>query len=95
MRKDVYLARVIKTNDGWYAIDFPDLPGAHAQCKDLKDAQQEAEKALCAFLLTAKEVGEEVFAPSSMITLDDGEIVAIVTADLESYQKKHDTKQTK
>lgn len=90
MKKDVYLARVIKTNDGWYAIDFPDLPGAHAQCKDLKDAQQEAEKALCAFLLTAKEVGEEVSAPSSIITLDDGEIVAIVTADLDSYQKKED-----
>ena len=83
MKKDVYLARVIKTNDGWYAIDFPDLPGAHAQCKDLKDVQREAEKALCAFLLTAKEVGEEVSAPSSMITLDDGEIVTIVTADRE------------
>lgn len=83
MKKDVYLARVIKTNDGWYAIDFPDLPGAHAQCKDLKDVQREAKKALSDFLLTAKEVGEEVFTPSSMITLDDGEIVTIVTADRE------------
>ena len=26
MSKEVYLARVIKANDGWYAIDFPDLP---------------------------------------------------------------------
>ena len=92
MKKEVYLARVIRTDDGWYAIDFPDLPGTHAQCKDLKDVQQEAEESLCSFLLAAKEVGEEVSAPSSTISLDDGEMAAIITADLESYQKKHDTK---
>ena len=92
MKKEVYLARVVKTNDGWYAIDFPDLPGTHAQCKDLKDVQREAEESLCSFLLAAKEVGEEVSAPSSTITLADGEMAAIITADLESYQKKHDTK---
>ena len=92
MKKEVYLARVIRTDDGWYAIDFPDLPGTHAQCKDLKDVQQEAEESLCSFLLAAKEVGEEVSAPSSTISLDEGEMAAIITADLESYQKKHDTK---
>ena len=74
MKKEVYLARVVKANDGWYAIDFPDLPGTHAQCKDLKDVQREAEESLCSFLLAAKEVGEEVSAPSSTITLADGEI---------------------
>ena len=92
MKKEVYLARVVKANDGWYAIDFPDLPGTHAQCKDLKDVQREAEESLCSFLLAAKEVGEEVSAPSSTITLADGEMAVIITADLESYQKKHDTK---
>ncbi len=92
MKKEVYLARVVRANDGWYAIDFPDLPGTHAQCKDLKDVQQEAEESLCSFLLAAKEVGEEVSAPSSTITLGDGEMAAIITADLESYQRKHDTK---
>ena len=92
MKKEVYLARVVKANDGWYAIDFPDLPGTHAQCKNLKDVQREAEESLCSFLLAAKEVGEEVSAPSSTITLADGEMAVIITADLESYQKKHDTK---
>ena len=24
--KEAYLARVVRANDGWYAIDFPDLP---------------------------------------------------------------------
>ncbi len=92
MKKEVYLARVIRANDGWYAIDFPDLPGTHAQCKDLKNVQQEAEESLCSFLLAAEKVGEEISAPSSTIKLGDNEMAVIITADLESYQKKHDTK---
>lgn len=92
MKKEVYLARVIKANDGWYAIDFPDLPGTHAQCKDLKEVQKEAEESLCSFLLAAKSVGEEIAAPSTTIVLKEGEMAAIITADLDAYQRKHDTK---
>ena len=91
-KKEVYLARVIKANDGWYAIDFPDLPGTHAQCKDLKDVQKEAEESLCSFLLAAKSVGEEVSAPSPSLQLKEGEMAAIITADLDSYEKRHDNK---
>ena len=92
MKKAVYLARVIKANDGWYAIDFPDLPGTHAQCKDLTEVQQEAEKSLCSFLLAAKAVGEKVSAPSPAIDLQDGEMAAIITADLDAYQRQYDTR---
>ena len=92
MKKEVYLARVIKANDDWYAIDFPELPGTHAQCKDLKDVQKEAEESLCSFLLAAEAVGEDVAAPSSTIDLMPGEMAAIITADLDAYQKKYETK---
>lgn len=92
MKKEVYLARVIQANDGWYAIDFPDLPGTHAQCKDLMDVQREAEESLCSFLLAAKAVGEEVSAPSPTIDLKDGEMAVIIFADLDAYQRRHDTK---
>ncbi len=92
MKKEVYLARVIRTNDGWYAIDFPDLPGTHAQCKDLNEIQKEAEESLCSFLLAAEAVGEEVSAPSPTIDLKEGEMAAIITADLDSYQRQHDTR---
>ena len=68
MSKAVYLARVIKTEDGWYAIDFPDLPGTHAQCKALEDVQREAEDALCSFLLAAQAVGEDVPVPSGLLS---------------------------
>lgn len=92
MNKEVYLARVIKAQDGWYAIDFPDLPGTHAQCKNLKDVQKEAEESLCSFLLAAKTVEEDIPAASSTLQLKEGEMAAIITADLDSYQKKHDLK---
>ncbi len=90
MKQEVYLARVIKANDGWYAIDFPDLPGTHAQCKNLNDVQKEAEESLCSYLLAAKCVGEDVSAPSPSLKLKEGEMAAIINADLESYQKRHD-----
>ena len=90
--KEVYLARVIKTNDGWYAIDFPDLPGTHAQCKELNEVQKEAEESLCSFLLAAEAVGEDIPAPSPTIDLKDGEMAVVITADLLSYQRQHDTK---
>lgn len=92
MKKEAYLARVIPANDGWYAIDFPDLPGTHAQCKDLNQVQQEAEESLCNYLLAAKLVGEEVSAPSPSLQLKEGEMAAIITADLDSYEKRHDNK---
>ena len=92
MQKVVYLARVIKADDGWYAIDFPDLPGTHAQCRDLKEVQKEAEESLCSFLLAAKAVGEDVSAPSSTIDLNEGEMAAIITADLDAYKRKYDTR---
>lgn len=90
--KTVYLARVVKADDGWYAIDFPDLPGTHAQCKDLKDVQKEAEESLCSFLLAAKAVGEEIAAASPTIKLEKDEMAVVITADIDAYQRKYDTK---
>jgi len=92
MKKEVYLARVVRTDDGWYAIDFPDLPGTHAQCRELKDIQKEAEESLCSFLLAAGAVGEDIPAASPSIELESGEMAAIITADLDTYRKKNDTK---
>ena len=89
-KKEAYLARIVKANDGWYAIDFPDLPGTHAQCKKLSDIQQEAEESLCSYLLAAKYAGEEVALPSPTLQLKEGEMAAVITADLDSYQKRHD-----
>ena len=91
MSKVVYLARVIKTDDGWYAIDFPDLPGSHAQCRDLADVQREAENSLHSFLLAAQAIGEEVPTPSGSLDLQGGETAVRITVDLDtSHQRKTD-----
>ena len=80
MNKEVYLARVARSPDGWYAIDFPDLPGTHAQCKDLSEVQQEAEESLCSYLLAAKRAGEEVAGPSAKLQLKEGEMAVAIPA---------------
>jgi predicted RNase H-like HicB family nuclease len=91
-RKETYLARVVKADNKWYAIDFPDLPGTHAQCENLADLQKEAEESLCSYLLAAEAVGEEISAPSPTIELKNGEMAVIIVADLEKYQRTHDTR---
>lgn len=90
MNKVTYLARVIKADKNWYAIDFPDLPGTHAQCRKLSDVQGEAEDALCNYLLAAKTVGEKVADPSPSLLLNKDEMAVIITADLDSFQRRHD-----
>ena len=86
MNHVTYLARVVKANDGLYAIDFPDLPGTHAQCRDLHDVQRVAEEALCSYLLAARRVGEIVPAPSASLRLKEGEMAVMVTVDLDAVQ---------
>lgn len=55
-----YTVRTQATPDGWIAIDVPELPGVHAQCRPGEDWQAEAELAIAEYLEAAKEVGEEV-----------------------------------
>ena len=92
MSKTVYLARVRKSCDGWYAIDFPDLPGTHAQCKNLAELYAEAEESLCSYLIAAEDVGEQTATPSPSLNLEDGEMALIVTADTELYRMRHNMK---
>ena len=92
MNKEVYLARVAKTPDGRYAIDFPDLPGTHAQCKDLLSVQKEAEESLCSYLLAAETIGMKAAPPSKTISLQPGDMAVLITADLDLYRRKQDNR---
>ena len=71
MNKVTYPARVTPANAGWYAIDFPDLPGTHAQCRKLSEVQAKAEESLRSYLLAAKCAGEEVDEPSLTLPLNE------------------------
>lgn len=92
MTKKIYLARVRRSDDGWYAIDFPDLPGTHAQCRNLEEVEAEAMESLCGYLLAAEAVGEMIAPPSSALELEEGEMAVIVSADLEAYRRTRNSK---
>ena len=90
--KKTYIARVVWSRDGWYAIDFPDLSGTHAQCRNIEDVRKEAEDSLCSFLLAAENVGEEIKAPSAKVELKGDEMAVIVTVDTDAYKRMLDSK---
>ena len=95
MSKVTYIALVEKSSDGWYAITFPDLPGAHAQAQTLEDAAPEAKAALESFLYAASLVNEPVSPPSEAIASAPGQMHVIVTADMDAYKRMQDTKPVK
>ena len=90
--KATYIARVRRSPDGWYAIDFPDLPGTHAQSRTMEEVQKEASDALAGFLMAAEMVGEEVASASPIIDMQPGELALIVSADVEAYKQRLDSK---
>lgn len=92
-----YVAKVTPCDNGWYDIEFPDLPGTHALAETLETIQQEAEGALCSFLYAASLVKEPVNAPSpwEKITLADGEAAVIVTVDMDAYLRRQDERPIK
>ena len=83
---EAYIARIIKSDDGWYAIDFPDLPGAHAQCRNFKNVRDEAEKSLYSFLSAMKSAGEEVPDASTSFELKAGEMAVSIAVRLEESE---------
>lgn len=91
MKNRAYLAKVGMTKNGWYAIDFPDFPDIHTQCRELMDIQRVAEDSLCNFLVATKTEWDDMPTPSSIIDLKNGEMAVIISADLEAYKKKRDT----
>lgn len=82
-KQATYLARVQRTNDGWFAIDFPDLPGIHAQCHSLYEIQAEAHHCLRSYLDTARTLNMDIPEPGHQISadeLEEGTMIVAVTA---------------
>ena len=80
--KITYLAKVRKTKDGWYAIDFPDLPGTHARCAKLMEMKPEAEYSLWDYLIAAQSTGTEVNPPSKSVLATAGDRIIAVTVNI-------------
>lgn len=82
-KKDMYLARVQRLHDGWYAIDFPDLPGTHAECPSPYEIQGVAQLSLHSYLETARLLDMDIPKPSKQVNFDElaeGMMIVAVTA---------------
>ena len=80
-----------------YAIRFPDLPGTNSQGKDMADAIYMARDALAMWLDCLMDEGEAIPKPTSPsdITLEHGQLVTMIDADLTAYRRHKDSKAVK
>jgi predicted RNase H-like HicB family nuclease len=95
--KQTYIARVGPCPEGGYDIEFPDLPGTHAQAEAMEDILPEAEDALAVFLAAAWQVKIPVAPPSAIeaMTFAKGEMAVPVAVDLEAYLRRQDERTIK
>ena len=96
MAKYVYPAVFAKDEDG-YSVRFPDVDGCFTSGKDLQEALEMAEDALCLMLYDAEVSGEPIPKPSnpSDIKTDKNSFIAFVNCDTLKYRKLKSNKSVK
>lgn len=93
----VYPATIQQEKNNGYSIWFDDLPGCATSGETLAEAIMMARDAQGAWLDCAMANGDVIPVPSSpeAITLEPGQVVALVDLDLEAYRKGNDLRSVK
>ena len=96
MAKYVYPAVFAKDEDG-YSVRFPDVDGCFTSGKDLQEALEMAEDALCLMLYDREESGETIPAASAVteVRTEPGEVVSLIGCDTLEYRKRYGSKAVK
>lgn len=96
MAKYVYPAIFAKDEDG-YSVRFPDVDGCFTSGKDLQEALEMAEDALCLMLYDREESGETIPAASAVteVQTEPGEFVSLIGCDTLEYRKRYGSKAVK
>lgn len=96
MAKYVYPAVFTKDEDG-YSVRFPDVDGCFTSGKDLQEALEMAEDALCLMLYDREESGEALPAASAVtdVQTEPGEFVSLIGCDTLEYRKRYGSKAVK
>ncbi len=96
MEKYVYPAVFAKDEDG-YSVRFPDVDGCFTSGKDLQEALEMAEDALCLMLYDREESGEALPAASAVtdVQTEPGEFVSLIGCDTLEYRKRYGSKAVK
>jgi len=91
MAKYVYPAILVPEETGGYCVSFPDVQGCYAEGKDLAEALENAQDALCLMLydIETGTVQSQVSPPSTTSALNtpkDG-FVNLITCDTNYYKR--------
>ncbi len=72
-----------------YYVNFPDITNCFTDGENLREALDNAEDVLNLMLVNAEEKGEKIPQPCDIetITLNQGEIIALIEADTNLYSK--------
>ena len=89
MSKYVYPA-IFELNElGGYCVNFPDVQGGYTEGKDLPDALEMAQDALCLVLYNHEIHGNEIPPPTPIgqIEAPENSIVSLVCCDTNYYKR--------
>ena len=96
MAKYVYPA-IFTEDEAGYSVRFPDVDGCFTSGKDLQEALEMAEDALCLMLYDMEESGEAIPAASGVnnVQTEPGEFVSLIGCDTLAYRKRYGSKAVK
>jgi len=89
MAKYVYPAIFEPNELGGYCVSFPDIQGGYTEGKDLADAMEMAQDALCLVLYNNEIQGSEIEPPTPMDQLCPPEkgVISLVFCDTNYYKR--------
>lgn len=97
MAKYIYPALFEKDENGAVCVSFPDIPGCFTSGKNLQEAYENAEDALCLMLYDREESGDSIPDPSrpADIHTSGDSFVSVVPCDTMEYRRMYDNKAVK
>ena len=89
MAKYVYPAIFEPNELGGYCVDFPDIQGGYTNGKDLPDALEMAQDALCLVLYNSEIQGcvPTTPTPIDQVTAPENSFVSLVCCDTNNYKR--------
>ena len=93
--KYVYPAIFTPSEDGSYAVNFPDVPRCFTCGDNLIDAVEMAEDVLAMMLCDMEDDKEQIPPPSVNLSCKAPETVALIKADTQAYRRANDSRAVK
>ncbi|MBS3994412.1 MAG: type II toxin-antitoxin system HicB family antitoxin [Alkaliphilus sp.] len=95
--KYIYPVIFRPAENGYYAINVPNLPGCLTQGKSLQDAFDMVQDAIALWICDAEDNNESIPSPSNIheIVRDEVEFVSLISVDTTEYRAVIDNKAVK